>query len=132
MIVSEVWDMDNKLPRNCSECRFYEWPSRCEYSCRFIFGEHVVGLGSYEANLPDAQKVKDMPGRPDWCELIELVRCKDCKHRPVFGPNRDEHWDDLRFPNDLENPCPARCEDDAYAWMPDDDFFCGYGERREQ
>ena len=60
----------------------------------------------------------------------ELVRCSDCKHRPikgdgdiVYAPNDINGWDD--------ETCPCLCEDCYYNWMPDDDFFCGKGERRE-
>lgn len=55
-----------------------------------------------------------------------LVRCKDCKHRPykdedgeVWAPS----WDD--------ETCPCICEDSYYNWMPEDDFFCKRGERRD-
>lgn len=59
-------------------------------------------------------------------DIIEVVRCKDCKHRPykdedgcVWAPS----WDDLI--------CPCLCEDSYYNWMPEDDFFCKRGEKRE-
>ena len=67
-----------------------------------------------ETTYPDATKR----------ELIgELVRCKDCKHRPT-GTNRD----DLEFPDDK---CPCQCEDYWYSWKPSDDWFCGNGERKD-
>lgn len=69
--------------------------------------------------------------------VCELVRCKDCKYRP--------HWDestnpkersgfDLEFPDYKEgNRCPCRCVDDPwYSFMPEDDFFCADGDRKEQ
>lgn len=57
---------------------------------------------------------------------ISIVRCKDCKHRPSgTGVNHD-----LEFPHD-EYICPCRCEDFWYSWMPDDDWYCANGERRE-
>ena len=59
-------------------------------------------------------------------DIIEVVRCKDCKHRPyidedggVWAPS----WDDLI--------CPCLRENSYYSWMPEDDFFCKRGERRE-
>lgn len=58
-------------------------------------------------------------------DVVEVVRCKDCRHRPfidedgcVWAPS----WDD--------ETCPCLCEDCYYNWMPDEDFFCGKGERR--
>jgi hypothetical protein len=70
-------------------------------------------------------------GRMDGYHLrdTEIVRCKDCKHRPikgdgniVYAPNDINGWDD--------ETCPCLCEDCYYNWMPEDDFFCGKGERR--
>ena len=63
-------------------------------------------------------------------DAVEVVRCKDCKHRPikgdgniVYAPNDSDGWDD--------DTCPCLCEDCYYNWMPEDDFFCKRGERRE-
>ena len=52
----------------------------------------------------------------------ELIRCKDCKHRPT---GIDRH--DLIFPDEV---CPCGCDDYWYSWAPEDDFFCGRAERR--
>lgn len=55
-----------------------------------------------------------------------LVRCKDCIHKPTgSGANHD-----ITFPKQ-DYKCPCRCDDDWYSWMPDDDWFCANGERRE-
>ena len=57
----------------------------------------------------------------------ELVRCKDCKHRPP-EPNWEtyESGFDLKFP---DNECPCQCSgDDWYSWYPSDDWFCPKGE----
>ena len=56
-------------------------------------------------------------------DAVEVVRCRDCKHRPT-GTNRD----DLEFPDDK---CPCQCEDFWYSWKPSDDWFCGNGERKD-
>lgn len=56
----------------------------------------------------------------------ELIRCKDCKHKPTgSGVNHD-----ITFPSQ-DYKCPCRCEDSWYSWMPDDDWFCGNGERKD-
>ena len=56
----------------------------------------------------------------------ELIRCKDCKHRPIGG---HEYNHTLIFPDER---CPCNCFDDNwYSWMPDDNWFCGNGERKE-
>lgn len=59
-----------------------------------------------------------------------VVRCKDCKHRPV--DHRDEYNDVTGF--SIEFPdvrCPCQCEDGWYNWYPDDDWYCANGERKE-
>ena len=59
----------------------------------------------------------------------EIIRCRECKHRPKFVEPEDE--DDrgyLLFP---DNKCPCRCEDEWYNWMPRKDWYCGNAEREE-
>jgi hypothetical protein len=60
----------------------------------------------------------------------ELIRCKDCKHRPykderghVVPPEEDEEC----------SPCP--CVDDGdwyYNYIPEDDWYCANGEPKEK
>lgn len=61
----------------------------------------------------------------------ELVRCKDCKHRP-----KKPDWEtfesgfDIEFPEDTK--CPCYCSQDGwYSWYPEDDWFCAEGERED-
>ena len=54
----------------------------------------------------------------------EIIRCKDCKHRPKL----DEEEGELDFPPTYR--CPCYCDDCYYSWMPKDDWFCGNGERK--
>lgn len=56
--------------------------------------------------------------------MIDIVRCKDCIHRPI-DTGRDNDPEDLEFPDDR---CPCRCTDYFYSWMPEDDWFCANGE----
>lgn len=62
----------------------------------------------------------------------DLVRCKECKHRPI---KEDADGEDYGFnliePTELDRRCPCLVNDGWYSWMPDDNFYCGYGERRE-
>ena len=60
-------------------------------------------------------------------EPVDIVRCKDCKHRPIMP---DDHTDgfDLKFP---DGKCPCQCDDGWYSWYPSDDWFCADGERAE-
>lgn len=56
-------------------------------------------------------------------DVVAVVRCKECKHRPKYdGPNR------VVFPDEV---CPCQCEDLSYNWMPSDDWFCADGERKD-
>ena len=59
-------------------------------------------------------------------EQEAVVRCKDCKHRPV-KPDDYETGFDLEFPN---GKCPCQCDDGYYSWYPNDNWFCADGERR--
>ena len=58
----------------------------------------------------------------------ELIRCKDCRHRPTEIEEDGETY--IEFPEDSR--CPCRCEDHYYNWMPADDWFCGNGEREKK
>ena len=58
----------------------------------------------------------------------ELIRCKDCKHRPKRIGEGTQGFN-LEFP-DWE--CPCQCDDPWYNWMPEDDWYCGNGERKEE
>lgn len=57
---------------------------------------------------------------------LMIVRCKDCKHRPL---NKDDpnfwkwYGEDTR--------CPWFCADTYYLAVPPDDFFCAYGETKD-
>lgn len=65
-------------------------------------------------------------------DVVEVVRCKDCKHKP----NGYTDYDVLRYPNfphKENNPCPCQVfEDEWYSWIPNDDFYCSYGERADK
>lgn len=61
---------------------------------------------------------------------IDIVRCKECKHRPVKeNINGEDYGFNLIAPNDRDERCPCLVDDGWYSWMPEDDFYCGYGER---
>lgn len=80
-----------------------------------------------QVNLPEdwrEQIIERLKNDPE-AEWVKVVRCKDCKHRPKA--TRADGFS-LEFPDDK---CPCQCVDGWYAWYPDDDFYCGYAERRE-
>lgn len=67
--------------------------------------------------------IYDLPS----ADVVEVVRCKDCKHRPTSidgatqGFDVDFAWDSL---------CPCQCDDGWYNWYPPDKWYCPSGERR--
>ena len=74
--------------------------------------------GTYPAQV---KALKELPS----ADAVEVVRCKDCKYKPVgTGCNHD-----IEFP--VHYKCPCECEDYWYSWIPKDNFFCGNGERKE-
>ena len=58
----------------------------------------------------------------------ELIRCKDCIHRPKRIDDEGNGFD-YEFP---DYKCPCQCDDPWYNWMPKDNWFCGNGERKEE
>lgn len=60
-------------------------------------------------------------------EESKIVRCKDCKHRPT-DPENKGIGQTLVFPDDI---CPCQIGDNWYSWMPKDNEFCAYGERKD-
>jgi hypothetical protein len=85
----------------------------------FYFRLHSLKHGT-EVEIEDASDV----------DVVEVVRCKDCKHRPTLT-EADGHIGQgfcLEFP---DNVCPCQCEDCWYNWYPSDDFYCGMAEREK-
>lgn len=65
-------------------------------------------------------------------ELVAIVRCNDCIHRPIKG--EEDAIRDLTYPpkdsRGYEDfTCPCLNEDDYwYSWYPSDEWFCAEGE----
>ena len=63
----------------------------------------------------------------------QIVRCKDCKHRPreiPFITTWGENDTYLEFPEGSKCPCRC-CDDEWYSWYPDDEWFCAEGEMKD-
>lgn len=76
----------------------------------------------------DYQDMVELSKNKDLGTLVELVTCKDCKHRPIekdgdIMPPKEDDWNDWK--------CPCLCDDYFYSRIPKDNFFCANGERRE-
>lgn len=61
-------------------------------------------------------------------DAVPIVRCRDCKHKPTV-PQGCKSGFDIEFP---DNVCPCQCDDKWYSWCPDDNWFCGSGEPKEE
>ena len=60
-------------------------------------------------------------------DIVEVVRCKVCKHRPHDKRGHGVS-EDLVFPDDV---CPLQSDDPWYSKYPKDNFFCAYGTLEE-
>lgn len=77
-------------------------------------------------------------------DVVEVVRCKDCKHRPAFRNDEDgdRYVEGPRYQETLKNGLTVTLEDtgcpcvnglDSYfSYIPKDDWFCANGERRAE
>jgi len=86
--------------------------------------EYIIKIGD-EPDIMGNYALKEKPK--------ELVRCKDCKHRPTVVEEKDsvgvmETY--YEFPDDSKCPC-QNTNDAYYSWCPDDDWFCADGERQD-
>lgn len=81
-------------------------------------------------NIPTIE-VFDIISRIPAADVQPVTHCKDCVYRPYYEPSDSKSVYDLVFPDYRFNPCPCRVEDFWYSWMPDDDWFCAYGKRKD-
>ena len=84
----------------------------------------------YITPLRQIMAYKDDIDKMPTIDAVEVVRCKDCKHRPIKEDADGENYGfNLIEPNDGDRLCPCLVSDGWYSWMPKDDFYCGFGER---
>lgn len=64
---------------------------------------------------------------------VEIVRCKDCKHRPYSEDGKRTGFS-VKVPEEDEDKfiCPWICDDGWYSYIPEDDFYCANGERKDE
>lgn len=112
--------MSNNNPNAFGEKDLIYRQAAIDAAMRLSLGETdatrlAMRIGDYLERLPSAQP--------------ELIRCKDCKHRPI-ATRADEGvlWGfSVEFPDER---CPLQCEDGWYNHYPKDDFYCANAERR--
>ena len=95
----------DKLKRKCQKTATEAWKMKIKASIETTLNQFIDWIDQAEP-----------------VDAVQVVRCKDCIHRPT-GTNRD----DLEFP---DYKCPCQCDDFWYSWKPSDDWFCGNGERK--
>ena len=70
------------------------------------------------------QGIKYIPA----ADVVEVVRCKDCIHRPFSTEPGETSGFAVEAPDYI---CPCHNPGDGYySWVPNDDFFCANGERK--
>ena len=107
-------------PKNCFQCSFNDG-----IYCALIDNDTDAFI--YE----DPTKVSTK--RLDNCPLIDIVTCGECKHRPIKDdPDGADYGLNIVAPTDRDDLCPCLVEDGWYSWMPEDNFYCGRGERRSE
>ena len=107
--------------RKFKQCMF-EDPSTCpSYSPDFA-NENIGQLLMDIAEFVLLRYSKNPKG-------IEVVYCKDCKHRPI---KKEPYYSgfDLDFPPDSKCPCFIK-EDEYYSWQPADNWYCANGEKKD-
>lgn len=81
------------------------------------FDTIVNGINIYGEKITkhDYILVDKILSRFSTADVVEVVRCKDCKYR-----------------DGLDGQCPVQSTGDPfYDYIPDDNWYCGSGERRE-
>ena len=62
-------------------------------------------------------------------DVEPVVYCKECIHRPYETVPGVRYGLTVESPDSV-NKCPCYCDGDGwYSYIPDDEFFCGNGER---
>lgn len=87
---------DMKKPKSCIKCDVHIAHDYCDHFSQFGVGAKTDGVYSD-------------------CPLIDIVPCKECKHRD---------------PEDKKCDC-GKFERQGCIFPVADDYFCKYGERRE-
>lgn len=90
---------------------------------RYIDADELIEFVS-RFRLDSRERIKAIIDAQPTADVVEVVRCKDCKHRPHQGK---------MFVLPTDNCCPCIDPDDYYhSWMPKDDWFCAEGERKTE
>lgn len=128
--VEELKKLPSAQPESAVDAEF--WRKRADYysdMCSKLIADMGAGV-KIEAVKIDETGITFTKKKPS--AQPEIIRCKDCKHKPYPSDNYDYDNGDCGF--EIIFPdyrCPCRCDDGYYNHIPDDDWFCGNAERRE-
>ena len=79
-------------------------------------------MAASKLTVPILLNWNDIQAYMEQHDIVEVVRCKDCKHRPY-----EDAYCNPVFTDDV---CPCQCsEDPYYGWNPPADWFCPKGEK---
>lgn len=116
--------IDMQMPDACDVCPF---------NYDFCWCKAFVNYDEWKKYSDDwNDHVCDRETRPEYCPLKEqpeIVRCKDCKHRPKQTEPSKTYGFSIEFPEGSK--CPCQCDDGYYSWYPKDDWFCADGEAEQ-
>lgn len=63
-------------------------------------------------------------------DVVEIVRCKYCIHRPYSEDEEPANGLEIHSPDGYDSVCPCfNGSDRWYSYIPEDDFFCAHGAR---
>jgi hypothetical protein len=102
-----------------------EMPDSC-YDCHFAVDEETNDYGSFCkcGILEDYETINLLEhSKHHNCPLVEIVTCKDCKHRKKVHPDwKHDKKAEVYF---------CTLQSDEYCYEVKDDYFCKDGERKE-
>lgn len=120
-ILDKLWEDFDRLHETTDYVDGYEEMQALAMAIEALQADAVQGAGRYENAM---QKLREIPRYLNGVkekqikkipsEVVELVRCKDCRHGVLI--------------NDTEVKCNLDGDRNAQ-WKADD--FCSYGERKE-
>lgn len=100
---------DMEFPKYCNDCRF----------CIDSFGY----CNWMDEKIPGYDFFSEENKKPDFCPLVEIITCKNCKHREKLHQN----W----MSNKKAEVYFCTLQSDEYCYEVEDDYFCADGRRRE-
>lgn len=111
-------ELTNRICPKCKNPNYMvclgDFSERYKYKCMNC-NRYFNDIDFEEEPLQPVWKSECMNSKVD---MVEVVRCKDCKHRPTQKKC---------FPDMV---CPCQCSDSYYSWVPPDDWYCADGERK--